>query len=103
MGITLFVGKRNQKGAWKTITLPDGMFTYDGLNSFMQKKPGKVDPTNNESKELFTLFFDGSIFRAVILLDNSIKLDLSSGTFADIIGFEKKVLDQRTSPRTSRT
>ena len=63
----------------------------------MQKKLGKVDPTNDESKELFTLCFDGSIFRAVIRLDNSIELDLSSGTFADLFGFEKKVLDQTTN------
>ena len=73
------------------------MYNYDDLNSFMQKKLGKVDPSDKESDELFTLFFDGSIFRAVILLDNSIELDLSSGTFADLLGFEKKVLDQTTN------
>ena len=33
----------------------------------------------------------------MILLDNSIELDLSSGTFADLLGFEKKVLDQTTN------
>ena len=33
----------------------------------------------------------------MILLDNSIELDLSSGIFADLLGFEKKVLDQTTN------
>ena len=89
--------KKKPESAWKTITFPDGMFTYDDINSFMQKKLGKVDPSNKDSEELFTLFFDGTIFRTVILLDNSIELDLSSGSFADLLGFEKKVLDQTTN------
>ena len=33
----------------------------------------------------------------MILLDNSIELDLSSASFADLLGFEKKVLDQTTN------
>ena len=89
--------KKKSESACKTITFPDGMYNYDDLNSFMQKKLGKVDPSDKESDELFTLFFDGSIFRAVILLDNSIELDLSSATFAGLLGFEKKVLDQTTN------
>ena len=89
--------KKKSEISWTTITFPDEMYNYDDLNSFMQKKLGKKDPTDDESKELFTLFFDGSIFRAVILLDNSIELDLSSGTFTDLLGFEKKVLDQTTN------
>ena len=89
--------KKKSESGWKTITFPDGMYNYNDLNSFMQKKLGKKDPTDEHSEELFTLFFDGSIFRAVILLDNSIELDLSSGTFADLLGFGKKVLDQTTN------
>ena len=86
--------KKKSDSSWKTITFPDGMFTYDDINSFMQKKLGKVDPSDKDSDELFTLFFDSTIYRAVVLLDNSIELDLSSGSFADLLGFEKKVLDQ---------
>ena len=89
--------KKKSESAWKTITLQDGMFTFDDLNSFMQKKLGKVVPSDKESDELFTLFFDGTIFRTVVLLDNSIELDLSSGTFADLLEFEKKVLNQTTN------
>ena len=89
--------KKKSESGWKTITFPDGMFNYDDLNSFIQKKIGKKDPTDEHSEELFTLFFDNSIFRAVILLDNSVELDLSSGIFADLLGFEKKVLDQTTN------
>ena len=91
MGITLFVGKNKTESAWKTITLPDGMYNYDDLNSFIQKQIG----TKNDS-QLLTLFFDNSIFRAAILFDNSIEVDLGNGTFADLLGFDKKVLDQTT-------
>ena len=70
------------------------MFTYDDINSFMQKTLGKVAATEDK---LFTLFFDNTIYRAVMVLDPSIELDLSSGSFADLLGFEKKVLDQRTN------
>ena len=86
--------KKKSESAWKIITLPDGMYNYDDLNSFIQKKLGKVGETNDE---LFTLFFDGTIFRAVVVLDPSIELDLSSGSFADLLGFEKKVLNQTTN------
>ena len=73
------------------------MYNYDDLNSFIQKQIGKVDPTKDDSKQLFNLFFDNSVFRAVILLHNSVEVDLSKGTFADLLGFEKKVLDQTTN------
>ena len=86
--------KKKSESAWKTITFPDGMFTYDDINSFMQKKLGKVGATNDE---LFTLFFDNTICRAVIILDPSIELDLSSGSFADLLGFEKQIYLQRTN------
>ena len=89
--------KKKSDSAWATITLPDGMYTYDDLNSFIQKKIGKVKPADKDSDELFSLFFDSTIFRAVILLDNSIELDLSVGTFADLLGFEHKTLDLTTN------
>ena len=82
--------KKKSDSSWKTITFPDGMFTYDDINSFMQKTLGKVG-----DDELFTLFFDNTIYRAVMVLDSSIELDLSSGSFADLLGFEKKVYMQR--------
>ena len=89
--------KKKSESAWKTITLPDGMYNYDDLNSFIQKQIGEVDPTKSDSEQLFSLFFDNSVFRAVILLHNSVELDLSNETFADLLGIEKKVLDQTTN------
>ena len=96
-GNNTLLWKKKSESAWKTITLSNGMFNYDDLNSFIQKQIRKVDPAKDDSQELFTLFFDNSVFRAVILLHNSVELDLSNGTFADLLGFEKKVLDQTTN------
>ena len=89
--------KKKSESVWKTVTLPDGMFSYDDLNNFMQKELGKKDPADGKSKELFTLFFDYTILRAVILLDSSVELDFSTGNFADLLGFEKKVISQETN------
>ena len=66
------------------------------MNAFIQKKIGKVDPSDKESDELFELCFDNTIYRAVILLKD-IEIDLSQGKFAELLGFEKKVLDQATN------
>ena len=86
--------KKKSDSVWKTVTLPDGMYSYDDINNFMQKELGKKDPADDKSKELFTLFFDYSVLRSVILLDSSIEIDLSAGTFADLLGFEKKIISQ---------
>ena len=89
--------KKKTESAWKTVTLPDGMYSYDDINSFMQKQLGKKDPADNKSAELFTLFFEYSILRSVIVLDSTIELDFSTGTFADLLGFEKKVISAETN------
>ena len=49
-------GKKKSESAWITITLPDGMYNYDDLNSFIQKQIGKVDPTKADSEQLSLSF-----------------------------------------------
>ena len=95
MEITLFVGRRNQKVLGRPFLFQMECITM--MNSFIQKQIGKVDPTKDDSEQLFTLFFHNSVFRVVILLHNSVEMDLSNGTFADLLGFEKKGLDQTTN------
>ena len=89
--------KKKTDSAWKTVTFPDGMYGYDDFNNFMQKELGKKDPADDKSKELFTLFFDYSVVRSVILLDSTIELDFSTGSFAELLGFEKKVISGETN------
>ena len=89
--------KKKTDSAWQTVTLPDGMYSYDDINSFMQKQLGKKDPADDKSKELFTLFFEYSVLRSVVVLDSTIEIDFSTGTFADLLGFEKKVISAETN------
>ena len=89
--------KKKTDSVWKTVSFPDGMYSYDDINNFMQKQLGKKDPADNKSAELFTLFFDYSVLRSVIVLDSTIELDFSTGSFAELLGFEKKVISSETN------
>ena len=68
------------------------MYDYKGINSFLQTQTGKVDPKDKKSDFIFTLRFDKTIFRVVILMHENYELDLSEGKFAELVGYEKKIL-----------
>jgi len=53
---------------------------------------GKVDPKVKKSNFIFTLYFDMTIFRVVILMHKNCELNLSEGDFAELLGNEKKIL-----------
>ena len=68
------------------------MYDYSDINSFLQTQTGKVDPKDKDSDFIFTLYFDVTIFRVVILMHENYELDLSEGKFAELVGYEKKIL-----------
>ena len=68
------------------------MDDYSGINSFIQTQTGKVDPEDKDSNFIFTLYFDMTIFRVVILMDENYELDLSGSDCAELLGYEKKIL-----------
>ena len=48
--------KWRKKGeAWKTLTVPDGMYCYTSLASFLQARTGFVDPYATDKKHIFNL------------------------------------------------
>ena len=51
-----------------------------------------MDPKDKDSDYIFTLYFDMTIFRVVILMHENYELDLSEGEFAELLGYEKKIL-----------
>ena len=57
---------------------------------FFRPKPGKVDPEDKDSKFIFTLYLDRTIFRVVILMHENYEIDLSEGEFAELLGYENK-------------
>ena len=83
---------RKKAEQWKTLPFPNGMCGYSDINTFVQAQTGKVDPKDEDSKYIFTLYFDMTIFRVVILMDENYELGLSGNDFAELIGYEKKIL-----------
>ena len=83
---------RKKSEEWQTLTFPNGMYDYSGINSFLQSQTGKVKPEDEDSDFIFTLYFDMTIFRVVILMHENYELDLSQGAFAELLGYEKKIL-----------
>ena len=69
------------------LDFPNGMYDYDDINSFLQTQTGKVDPKDKDSDFIFTLYFDYTLFRVVILMHENYELDLSEGTLVCRIGW----------------
>ena len=83
---------RKKTEEWQTLIFPNGMYGYSDINSFLQTQTGKVDPEDKDSDFIFTLYFDMTIFRVVILMHENYELDLSESEFAELLGYEKKIL-----------
>ena len=84
---------RKKTENWKTVTIPDGMYDYKGLNNTIQALIGRVDPSKDDSKFIFQLYFHTATYRAVILLEDGYELDLSEGEFAALLGYDKTTID----------
>ena len=83
---------RKKTEEWQTLIFPNGMYGYSDINSFLQTQTGEVDPKDKDSDFIFTLYFDMTIFWVVILMREDYELDLSKGEFAELLGYEKKIL-----------
>ena len=79
---------RKKSEEWQTLIFPNGMCDYSGINSFLEAQTGKVDQEDKDSM----FIFDMTIFRVVILMDENYELDLSGNDFAELLGYEKKIL-----------
>jgi len=79
----------NNKIRWRKKTEEWQTLIFD-INSFLQTETGKVDPKDKDSDFIFTLYFDMTIFRVVILMYENYELDLSEGEFAKLLGYEKR-------------
>ena len=84
--------KKKTEQAWKTLTFPNGMYDCKRINTFIQQHTGKVDPTNKDSDYIFTISFDMSIYRVVILVHKDYELDFSQGNFCELLGYGKRTL-----------
>ena len=92
MIITKFAGEKKTEQVWKTLTFPNGMYDYEEINNFIQKHVGRVDPKVEKSDFIFKMYFDMTVYRVVILIHDDYELDLSQGSFSDLIGYGKVTL-----------
>ena len=86
--------KKKTEKAWKTLTFPNGMYDYANINHFIQKQVGTVAPRVEKSDFIFNMYFDMTVYRVVILIHNDYELDLSQGSFSDLIGYGKETLSE---------
>ena len=82
-------GRKKTEQAWKTLTFPNGMYDYKRINTFVQQHTGRVDPANKDSDYIFTIYFDMTIYRIVILMHKDYELDVSQGNFGELLGYGK--------------
>ena len=83
---------RKKTEAWQTLTFPNGMYDYKDINHFLQSHTGKVDPKDKDSDFIYNLYFDMTIYRVVILMHEDYELDLSQGSFSELLGYRKSIL-----------
>ena len=86
---------RKKSEDWQTLTFPNGMYSYSDINSFLQAHTGRLDPEDKDSEHIFTLYFNMTIYRVVILIHENYELDLSRGEFAKLVGFEKNSFERK--------
>lgn len=82
----------------KTITFVDGAYSYAEINDYIhqymvQKKHHSTD-SKGEKEFHINLNFILSTYKVLIIADNNYQLDLRGTNFADLIGFEKKLIDK---------
>ena len=64
------------------------MYDYSDINSFIQSQTGQ----DVSDDFIFTLYFDMTIFRVVILMHEDYELEHSEGEFARLVGYNKEIL-----------
>lgn len=81
---------------WHTITLPNGNFSYDELNSYIQSEI----ESNSHTKDGITIKFVSPFLKVLLTLKSGFQVDLKTGDFGKLIGFEKKIYTASTySPK----
>ena len=68
------------------------MYDYARINTFIQQHTGKVDPTKEDSAYIFTIHFEFSTYRILIIVHRDYELDLSQGNFGELLGYNKRIL-----------
>ena len=72
---------------WHTITLPNGNYSYDELNGYIQREI----KSNGHTEDGISIKFVPSLFKVLLTMKSGFQVDLRNGDFGKLIGFEKKI------------
>ena len=76
---------------FEEITFPSGVYDYEDLNDLIQTKIGKLGDTDEYG---INILFDFSTYKVFIKLHDDYKIDFgASGTFNELLGFKKELLE----------
>ena len=76
---------------FEEIIFPSGVYDYDDLNDLIQTKIGKLGDTDEYG---INILFDFSTYKVLIKLHDDYKIDFgASGTFNELLGFKKELLE----------
>lgn len=78
----------NSGTTWTTVTFPNGNYSYDDLNNYLQQ----VLSSNGHSKTGIDISFIPSVFRVLIKFETNYQVDLRTGHFHQLIGFDQVVV-----------
>ena len=88
--------KTNGGTSWETITFTDGMYSYSDINdyihSYMEQKNHHGTGSKGEKTYSINLTFFLSTYRVLITLEGQFQVDFRGTNFAELIGFEKKLV-----------
>ena len=72
---------------WHTITIPNGNYSYNELNSYIQSEIA----SNGYTKDGISIKFVSSLLKVLLSVKSGFQVDLKTGDFGKLIGFEKKI------------
>ena len=72
---------------WHTITIPNGNFSYNELNSYIQSEI----ESNGHTKDGISIKFVAPLFKVLLSMKSGFQLDLKTGDFRKLLGFDKKI------------
>lgn len=72
---------------WYPLTLPNGNYSYNELNSYIQREI----ELNGHTKDGVSIKFVPSMLKVFLTLKDDFQLDLRNGDFRNLIGFEQKI------------
>lgn len=77
---------------WTTVTFQNGNYSYEDINNYLQQ----VLEAKGQSKTGNKITFIPSVFRVYIELETDYQLDLRTGDFNQLIGFNKVIVTSTT-------